>query len=383
MKVLHVSPLFFGADGVVGGGERYALELALAMAQHTPTRLFSFARRPRRERRGALDIVVARPRHYLGGKNVNPLSAAFLPHLFWADVIHCHQVHTVLTDLCVLVGRALGKPVFLTDHAGAGKNYAHRLHTVGRATGLLLVSQHNASGYGRWSAKTTIIYGGIDHRRFMPREAVRARRALYVGRIIPYKGIHHLIEGTRPTTDVRIVGAVYHDQYGEHLRRLAAGRAVTFVPAQPHAALPDEYRAAAVSVLPSVEVDLYGKRYPKSEILGLVLLEAMACATPVVCSAIGGMPELVVDGETGVLVPPGASAALGEQVERILDDPALAARLGQQARAHVLARFTWDRVARVCLDTYASRPPGHSRASGNPSPPAAADGHKGASSDGP
>ena len=63
------------------------------------------------------------------------------------------------------------------------------------------------------------------------------------------------------------------------------------------------------------------------------------------------MPELVVDGETGVLVPPGDSAALGEQVERILDDPALAARLGQQARAHVLARFTWDRVARVCLDT--------------------------------
>ena len=123
-----------------------------------------------------------------------------------------------------------------------------------------------------------------------------------------------------------------------------------------------------------MEVDLYGKHYPKSEILGLVLLEAMACGTPVVCSAIGGMPELVIDGETGMLVPPGDSAALGEQVERILDDPALAARLGQQARARVLAHFTWDRVARVCLDAYAPCPPGHSRA--------AADGHKGASSDG-
>ena len=371
MKVLHVSPLFFGADGVVGGGERYALELAMAMAQHTPTRLFSFAQRPRREHRGALDIVLARPRHYLGGKNVNPLSVAFLPHLLWADVIHCHQVHTVLTDLCVLFGRALGKPVFLTDHAGAGKNYAHRLHTVERASGLLLVSRHNASGYGRWADKTTIIYGGVDHRRFTPGTAPRPRRALYVGRIIPYKAIHHLIEGTRPTTDVRIVGAVYHEQYGEHLRRLAAGRAVTFVPAQPHDALPDEYRAAAVSVLPSVEVDLYGKSYPKSEILGLVLLEAMACGTPVVCSAIGGMPELVVDGETGVHVPPGDAAALGTQVERLLDDPARAARLGQQARARVLAHFTWDRVAQVCMDAYAPR---HSRESGNPHPPAAAGG---------
>ena len=261
-------------------------------------------------------------------------------------------MHTVLTDLCVLFGRALGKRVFLTDHAGGGKNYAHRLHTVERATGLLLVSRHNASGYGRWSDKTVVIHGGVDHRRFMPGHAARSRRALYVGRIIPYKAIHHLIEGTRPTTDIRIVGAVYHEPYGEHLRRLAAGRAVTFLPAKPHDALPQEYRTAGVSVLPSVEIDLYGKRYPKSEILGLVLLEAMACATPVVCSAIGGMPELVVDGETGVLVPPGDAAALGTQVERILDDPARAARLGQQARAHVLAHFTWDRVARVCLDAY-------------------------------
>ncbi|MAG36753.1 MAG: hypothetical protein CL878_11010 [Dehalococcoidia bacterium] len=124
------------------------------------------------------------------------------------------------------------------------------------------------------------------------------------------------------------------------------------MPAKLQNALLREYQTASVSVLPSVEVDIYGKRYPKSEILGLVLLEAMACATPVVCSAIGGMPELVLDDETGYIVPPDDPTALGDRIEQLLDDPVLAARLGHQARAHVLAHFTWDRVARVCLNAY-------------------------------
>lgn len=355
MKVLHVSPLFFGADGIVGGGERYALELALATARITPTRLFSFARRARREHRGSLEICVERPRRYLGGKNVNPLSLAFVPHLLWADVIHCHQVHTVLTDLCVLFGRALGKRVFLTDHAGGGKNYAHRLQTIKRATGLLLVSRHNARGYSSWSEKTFVIHGGVDHRIFMPGKKKRARRALYVGRIIPYKGIHNLIEGALPSTEIRVVGETYHESYGLHLRKLAEGRSVSFLPAKLHDGLLEEYQTAGVSVLPSVEVDLYGKRYPKSEILGLVLLEAMACGTPVVCSAIGGMPELVVDGETGFIVRPDDPSALGDRVEQILNDQALGARLGERARAHTLDRFTWDRVAGECLNAYSDR----------------------------
>src|SRR5207244_7382908 len=97
-----------------------------------------------------------------------------------------------------------------------------------------------------------------------------------------------------------------------------------------------------------------GRRYTKSEILGLTLLEAMACQTPVVCTSIGGMPELVVDGETGVVVPPNDSAALGAAVESLLDDPARARRLGAAGRERVLQRFTWTAVAERCLDAYAA-----------------------------
>jgi glycosyltransferase involved in cell wall biosynthesis len=117
-------------------------------------------------------------------------------------------------------------------------------------------------------------------------------------------------------------------------------------------ALLAEYASAGVGVLPSVEVDLYGKHYPKSEILGLALLEAMACETPVVCSDIGGMPELVADGVTGRVVPAGDSRALGEAVDGLLDDPATARRFGQAGRERVLEHFTWDAVAERCLAAY-------------------------------
>ena len=180
----------------------------------------------------------------------------------------------------------------------------------------------------------------------------RRRRALFAGRLIPYKGVHHLIEGVRADTQVRLAGGAYHAAYERHLCALAQSRKVEFLGPLFGEALVREYCAAGASVLPSVETDLYGKRYPKGEILGLVLLEAMACETPVVCTSVGGMPELVPHDETGLVVPPGDSAALGEAVERLLDDPALARRYGEAGRRRVLARFTWRSVAERCLLAY-------------------------------
>jgi glycosyltransferase involved in cell wall biosynthesis len=112
------------------------------------------------------------------------------------------------------------------------------------------------------------------------------------------------------------------------------------------------YRQAAVVVLPSVNVTCYGRRIAVSELLGLSLLEAMASGTPVIASRVGGVPEVVADGVTGYLVDPGDTAALREQLAALLGRPRLARRLGDNARELVLERFTWDAVARRCLDSY-------------------------------
>jgi glycosyltransferase involved in cell wall biosynthesis len=351
VKVLHVSPLAFGAGGVVGGGERYPLELARAMARLTETRFVTFGA-PRDERDETLAVRSYRPVAYVGTKQLGPIHPALALEIARADVIHCHQLATFLADQCVLFARALHKPVFLTDHAGGDRHFNRRLRTVERATGLLLVSEFNARGFAAHARRIRVIHGGVDTERFRQSEVPRRRAALYVGRLIPYKAVHNLILAARPETEVRIAGETYHDEYGAHLRTVARGKDVRFLGPVHGQALIDEYSAAGASVLPSVETDLYGKRYPKSEILGLALLEAMACETPVVCSAIGGMPELVVDGETGIVVPPDDVPALGAAVEGLLDDPARAARLGAAGRARVLERFTWAGVAQRCLGHY-------------------------------
>ncbi|HEU5317420.1 MAG TPA: glycosyltransferase family 4 protein [Chloroflexota bacterium] len=349
--VLHVSPLAFGQGGVVGGGERYPLELARAMAREAPTRLVTFGE-SRDERDGPLEVRCYRALAHVGTKRLGPVHPQLAVEIARARVVHCHQLHTFLADQCVLLARLFRKRVFLTDHAGGDRHFNHRLRTVERASGLLLVSHFNARGFARHAEKIRVIHGGVDAERFQPTAEPRRRVALYVGRLIPYKSVHTLIEGVRPETEVRVAGEAYHDDYAAHLRAVAAGRNVHFLGAVHGSDLLREYTRAGVSVLPSVETDMYGKRYPKSEILGLALLEAMACETPVVCSAIGGMPELVADGETGLVVPPGDPEALGAAVEGLLDDHARARRLGESGRARVLERFTWQRVAKTCLNAY-------------------------------
>ena len=120
----------------------------------------------------------------------------------------------------------------------------------------------------------------------------------------------------------------------------------------PDPELPALYRSAAVVAVPSVHRTVYGTDVAVSELLGLSTLEAMASGTPVVASRLGGLPELVVDGETGYLVEPGDVAALRARLALVLGDPAAAHRLGEAARARAVERFTWDACARRCLAVY-------------------------------
>jgi starch synthase len=78
----------------------------------------------------------------------------------------------------------------------------------------------------------------------------------------------------------------------------------------------------------------------------------MACGTPVVASRVGGIPEVVVDGETGWLVPPGDEAALARALRDALGDPARARRMGEAGRRRVEAHFSWDRIADRTLAVY-------------------------------
>lgn len=127
---------------------------------------------------------------------------------------------------------------------------------------------------------------------------------------------------------------------------------MTFPGEIPDDQLPLLYRRAQVLVLPSVHQTCYGRQVALPELLGLCVLEAMASGTPVVCSRLGGLPEVVRDGETGFLVKPGDVDELRDRLATVLGSPGLAARMGRAAREVALERFTWQACAARCLAAY-------------------------------
>jgi glycosyltransferase involved in cell wall biosynthesis len=160
---------------------------------------------------------------------------------------------------------------------------------------------------------------------------------LYVGRLVVEKGVDVLASAwTRVGSDAQLV--VLGD--GPLRERLEALPGVSVLGALPRDELPAAYRAAALSVLPSVPTPRFREPW------GLVVNESLHQATPVVASAAVGAVAggLVVDGQTGLVVAPGDGSALAGAIRRLLDDPALGARLGETGH-QALAPYTYDAMA--------------------------------------
>jgi alpha-maltose-1-phosphate synthase len=216
-------------------------------------------------------------------------------------------------------------------------------------------------------ARVHVVRNGIDTTMFVPRDEPAVLRrlgidpdvpvVLFVGRITRQKGLSHLLRAARRLPDgVQVVlcasspdePAVAADVTRE-VEALRAERSgvLWFREPLPRDDLVAMLSGATVFVCPSVY-----------EPLGIVNLEAMACGTAVVASAVGGIPEVVSDGRTGLLVPYDATdpaafeAGLADAVRRVVTDPALARTLGEAGRRRAEEEFGWSSVARATLAVY-------------------------------
>jgi glycosyltransferase involved in cell wall biosynthesis len=356
VRVVHVVPTPFGQAGLLGGGERYPLELARALARYVDCELVTFGTTAGRHvDASGLRIHVLRRLGLLGGHPAQPLA----PQLVWAlggDVVHTHQPRSAPGRLAALAASVRHAPLVTTDHGLGGGGWFGLLPML--FDRFLTVSAFSAHTLGTPPEKTRVIYGGADVERFRPEAEDRRSGVLFVGRLTPHKGVDILIQALPDGAVLTVAGSQGHDprppesRYPHLLRHLAHGRNVRFAGPVQEKELPLLYRRAAVFALPSVERTCYGRRVPISELLGLSVLEAMASGTPVVASRIGGVPEVVRDGETGFLVTPGDVVELRERIRQLLGDPALALRMGTLARDVVQDRFTWDACANRCLAAY-------------------------------
>jgi glycosyltransferase involved in cell wall biosynthesis len=279
--------------------------------------------------------------------------------LVHANVVHTHHMRSLPSRIAAITARASRARVYVTDHGLQGNSWGGLLPRLFH--GFLTVSKYSARELGAPPMRTRVIYGGADPTRYFPDEATARNGVLFVGRLTPHKGVDRLLEALPSDTSLRIVGTPGHDprpperDYPDLLRQLAHGREVQFLHTASDAELPLLYRSAKVFVLPSVERTCYGRHIRVSELLGLSILEAMVSGTPVIASSVGGVPEIVLDGETGFLVPPGNVSALRERIAQVISDERLAKTMGDNAREHVLARFTWEKVAERCLAAYSDR----------------------------
>jgi glycosyltransferase involved in cell wall biosynthesis len=213
------------------------------------------------------------------------------------------------------------------------------------ATVVIATSRAVARRFPWAPAKIRLIANGIDLERFTPRPqsgALRAKLgvppsapvALSIGRHVAEKGYRHLldaaavIERAKPGVHWILVGnGELRSELEAQTRRLHLGSQVHFTGWRED--IPDVLALSDVFVLSS-----------ESEGFGRVLVEAMAMNRAVVATAVGGVPDIVLAGETGLLVEPGNPVALADAVRALLDDPARAARLGAAGRARAESIFS-------------------------------------------
>ncbi|MEW6581797.1 MAG: glycosyltransferase family 4 protein [Actinomycetota bacterium] len=287
------------------------------------------------------------------------------------DVVHAHMVSP---DgwAAARAGHALGVPVVATAHRADVLDLPSRSPAIRRVVAdavatidqIVAVSRKMADaaeGLATPPRPVDVVPNGADTALFFPRAMEEARALLdlpqgeriisYVGKLVPRKGVDTLIEAmgilARRDAPLPLLVAAgigeMRDAMEARARGLGVAHRVRFLGKVPHDRVPLVISAGDVFVLPSL-----------SEGLPTVVCEAMACGRPVVATAVDGTPEIVRDGETGFLVPPTDPDALAAALARVLDDPALAARMSFAADLIARERYTWDANARDMQRIYSS-----------------------------
>lgn len=349
-----MTPQYFDAGSYIGGGERYPLNVARGLVAATDggmhVTIVSFGPSAAQAEIDTGVSLRVLPVAYVPANRLNPVSWELPACLEDMDVIHVFQMFTRTGEAAILAATVLGKPVLSTDVGGHGSNVGRACGMLDITAGVICISDFSAS-LVQTSAPVTVVRGGIDTAALTPPTTEATRDyVLYVGRLLPHKGIDTLIRAMPEGLPLVVCGTPYDDAYFEHLQSLAAGRLVEFRTGSSDADLLDLYRNALATVLPSVYRDYAGTYHRMPELMGLTLLEAMACGTPAVCSNVGGMPELVEDGVTGFVYK--SEPGLGDVLTRLRDHPEIAATVGQAARRAAVEQYDIGVVGARIHDLY-------------------------------
>jgi len=382
----HASPLA-ALGGVDAGGQNvHVASLATALARrgvditvHTRRDDPGLPRTVALAPRVTVDHVDAGPARFVAKDDLPPYMDAFAADLarVWErdrpDLVHAH--FWMSGRAAVAAARPLGIPIVLTLHALGVVKRRHQGHKdtsppgrvqaerdlVGQVDHIVATCTDEVFELIRMGAprrRISVVPCGVDLPVFgpdgpaEPGPAPGRVRLLSVGRLVERKGIGNIVTALRrlPSAELVVAGGPEPARLDEdpeiaRLRALAAREGVAdrlrLIGRVEHADLPALYRSADIVVC-----------VPWYEPFGMAAVEAMACGVPVVAAAVGGLVDTVVDGGTGLHVPPRSPERVAEAVVDLAEDPAWRAELGRRGARRARELFGWDRVAGQTVAAY-------------------------------
>lgn len=278
------------------------------------------------------------------------------------DILHLHEPFTPMLCLSALIrSDTINVGTFHAYHSHPwpyklGRPIFRRLLT--RLHGKIAVSQPALEYVSRYlPADYRIIPNGIDIKHFTPEGPKKEEFAdgkinlLFVGRLERRKGLDYLLKACakvkKEFANFRLIvvgpGTLLRRKYEAMVKDFAIEDNVVFVGFVPSAELPSYYRSADIFCAPATG----------GESFGIVLLEAMACARPVIATNIIGYASVLKHGTEGILVPPKDDDSLAQAILKLVDDRQLRERLGEQGRINA-EKYSWANIARQVMDYYKS-----------------------------
>ncbi|MGB7211891.1 MAG: glycosyltransferase [Gemmatimonadales bacterium] len=369
MKILFVTHTYLRAPGDRAGAQVWRLAVAAQEAGHTVLVVAPHVRScTLREVLGGVEV-----RRFRYGPDAlerigyqgavrksagSPIALAMLPWYLWRfraavrslvrefhpDVIHAHWwipgALAAVGQGVPLVVTAHGSDVRLLGRSAVLRALAHRV--LRRAVSVTAVSGVMAEDLRRWARipEVQVTPSAVDEAQFHPRagQQVSPPRILFAGNWIRAKGVDLILKAFAQvrqrgiTATLRLIGdGADHPEFRALAQRLGITADVEWAGTRPHEAMPAEFAAATITVLAS--------RGPRGEGLPISLVEAMMSGSAVVSTPAGGVPEIVIDGITGLIARDDDATHLAEQISRLLLDEALRERLAAAGRAWVTERF--------------------------------------------
>lgn len=277
---------------------------------------------------------------------VNLIPGRFTKHLKDYGIIHFHEA-----DLSFpLFSFFTKKPKIFQLH-GFDLNFYKRYflsrfilrHVADLYICLTKLMERELVELGLSQDKIRVLPNSVDVKIFRPSGEKKNNLVLFVGRICFQKGLHILLKSLRyleKSIHLVIIGPPDWDfRYFESILRLIeeenknGKHKITYLGAQDQTNIIEWYRKSSILVLPS-----FREAFP------VVNLEALSCETPVVATNVGGIPEVVRDGENGILVPPNDALKLAEAIQYLLDNEKVRSKFGRQGREWIVNHFSLEAV---------------------------------------